>query len=309
MQPPSNRPLLTDDLEVIFRAETSGDGHGLDPTESPIALPHPRRSLTARRWPAWSLFLAGLLVGWIVIGWWIWPVHWTNSSPWDMSTKYQRTFVQLIADRYWTTRDLAQAEAALSGWGHDDVNGLIVAMQTETLDTEARQHLTALLEALKLPGGEQSLLTSIFNQGGIVFAFALAALPLIIAVGLVVAARVRSRAPAEEAAPFDQEGEAELEELLADVQLDAADGGGQPGQEQEPGQPPKPEEEQPPQQEEEEEKIDAGNPLGDLASLFEEEDTSLVTLEAMCKGMPEVSVDDLVASARNTLHRFKEDRR
>jgi small subunit ribosomal protein S3 len=39
--------------------------------------------------------------------------------------------------------------------------------------------------------------------------------------------------------------------------------------------------------------------LGDLASLFEEEDTSINVLEAFCKGMPDISVDELLTMGDN----------
>jgi hypothetical protein len=237
-------------------------------------------------------------------------VHWTNSDPWDMSSLHQETYLQLIADRYWTTRDLAQAEDALGGWNRDDVNQRLVAMQSEIVGVEARQRLAALSDALRLPGGEQSLLESIFGQEGILVALGLAALPMLLAIGIVVLSKFRPANTSEDELGPGSDGEASLEELLSDVELEALGGGESPDQQSQteaaPGQE-SPTEEQSPQEEDEEEDPNSGNPLGDLASLFEEEDTSLVTLEAMSKGLPDYGVEDMLKAAREILHRFKEE--
>ncbi len=309
-QTPLRSPLNPEELAAIFGAD---DELALDvaaPDVSPLPPPNRRPvSLTGRirNLPKWVLFIAGLVIGWLVIGWWVWPVHWSNSDPWDMSAKNQKTFVQVVADRYWINRDLAQAEATLGSWNRDDVNSLLVALQAETIEVEARQHLEALSQALNLPGGEQSLLTSIFNQDGIVIALAIAILPMFLAVGLVVASRLRATSTDEAGEAAAADGEAELEELLADVQLDAGQAGGQPpDQAAAPGEQP-PEQTEATGEEEEEEAPDPNNPLGDLTSLFAEEDTSVALLEGLCKDMPDVDIDDLMKTSREMLRRFREE--
>ncbi len=311
-------PISSKDLAVIFSEGLIDDGQGPGLAPEPIKRPRPERAALRRsgRIPVWVALIAGVLIGWLVIGWWLWPVHWTNSAPWDMSAKSQRTFVQLVADQFFQARDLAKAEAALEGWDRAQLNELLVAMQAQTIETDARQHLAALSDALSLPGGEQSLMDSIFSQDGIVIALLFAALPLLGAIGLVVVARVRTRATGLDGGSIDEQGEAELEELLAGVQLDGAPGPGgsqAPDEaEQQTDQPSdqeqKPPEEQLQQDEEEQENVDSHNPLGDLASLFEDEDTSLQTLEALSKGLPDCTADDLLSTAREIMRRFKEER-
>ncbi|MBI5567393.1 MAG: hypothetical protein HY870_21010 [Chloroflexi bacterium] len=316
--PPGRLPLKPEELAALFGADDE-TALGLAEPVVPRLSRQARRpvSLTERirRLPNWTLFLAGLLIGWLVIGWWVWPVRWTNSDLWDLSTRNQKAFVQLVADRYWTDRDLALAEATLGGWDRDAVNSLLVVMQAETISTDTRQRLDALLQALQLPGGEQSLLASIFNQDGILIALAIAVLPMFIAIGLAVSSQLRAKSVAasgDELAADDQE--AELEELLADVQLEVGQMGspGPDGATEQ--QATNPDEQQPGQadtasDEEEYEQIpDQDNPLGDLASLFAEEDTSVALLEAMCKGMPEVDMAELLTKSRDMLRRFREER-
>lgn len=324
---PGRSPLKPDELAAIFNVDDDPlrELEALDTSARTGRSRRPARrvSLADRvgRIPKWVYLIAGVLIGWLVIGWWLWPVRWTNSDPWEMSAKNQQNFVQLVADRYWYDRDLTQAENTLNGWDRAEVNSLLVALQAETIDAAARDHLDALSQALSLPGGQQSLLASIFSQEGIIFALAIAALPMFIAIGLVVATRLSARSVSAKGEAGAEDQEADLEELLADVQLDEGMIGGGPGPEgavagAEPGQENKPDEKQPGQEEEEkeeeeedEETIDANNPLGDLASLFAEEDTSLASLEALCKGMPELVIDDMLNTARNILRRFKEERR
>ena len=326
-QTPLPSPLKPEELAAIF-----GTGDELDvnlPQGTPTPRPPRRRrrplSLAerVRGLPKWVLFLTGLAIGWLVIGWLVWPIQWTNSDPWDMTVKNQKAFVQLVADRYWTDRDLAQAEATLGSWDRDAVNTLLVTLQAETIDVDARQRLAALTQALQLPGGEQSMLASILNQEGVLIALAIATLPMFIAVGLVISSRVKTKPGGTtedgEAAADDDDEEAELEELLADVQLEAGQMGmviGPDGLPEQPGAPGDVPPDQQQQQEEatneEEESEESGhdpnNPLGDLASLFAEEDTSVAQLELLSKGMPEIDIDELLAKARELVRRFREER-
>jgi hypothetical protein len=97
--------------------------------------------------------------------------------------------------------------------------------------------------------------------------------------------------------------EAALEELLAGVELE-----GQQGQEGQEGQAAGAQEEEEEKKEEAEEDQPAeeqGALLGDLLSLFEEEDTSLSVLELFCKGMPDVAMADLTETATTVARHLK----
>jgi hypothetical protein len=281
--------------------------------DAPVTAPRraPTRRPRRRPLPGWLWLIAGLLIGWLLIGWVIWPVQWTNASPWQLGAVYQQTYLQLVADRYGYDQDLALAEEALHGWDRTAVNNLLVQMQSTVPEAAARQRLANLAAALRLPGGEQSLMDSIFGQGGVWLALALATLPIVAAIGLVVSAKLRSSAPPAQSAELAADTEAELEELLADLQLDGA-GGPAPESDvstsvvnSESTHPPQEDEGE---EEEEEQPQDSNSILADLASLFEEEDTSLVALEALCKGLPDIAADELLRQSREVLRRFKEDR-
>ncbi len=270
-----------------------------------IPSPRPRRAL-----PIVLASLIGLLVGWLGIGWWLWPVEWTSSAPWQLRPELQRTYLALVAHEYARTSNLAYVEDLMAGWDQADLARLLAVVQQETGDPETRQHVAALADTLKLPGADTSLATSLLSQQGFVVGVAIAAVPLLAAMVLVAASLARRRDRTAGEAPDGEVAERSLEDLLADVVIDdeSATAGQSPDSQaaeqskllaptEEEGKT----EEAPPDQAEEEDAEDADGGLGDLASLFEVEDTTLVDLEAFCKGMLEVNVDELLTTAGEVL--------
>lgn len=130
-------------------------------------------------------FTIGLLLGWIVIGWWLWPVRWVNTRPSDLQPRYQATFVRLVAEDYWRTHDLSRAEDLLASWEEEALSNLLVIAEGEAASPDAREHLAALREALELPGPEP-LLGFLFRQKLVIWGVVVAMLPLIAAIGFAV---------------------------------------------------------------------------------------------------------------------------
>ncbi|HEY4688201.1 MAG TPA: hypothetical protein VIK33_02730 [Anaerolineae bacterium] len=298
--------VLTDDPEVV------GDPGGVD-SASP---PRPARRASRRGWLIPLVFLAGLALGWLVIGWWLWPVQWNNASPSQLRPDALRTYLTLVADEYDRTSGLAQAEAALAGWDRDDLTRRLTALQLEEPDFEKRAHLSALAAALQLPGSQPSLVSSLLSRQGILIGLVLAGVPLIAAIVLLTSAAMRRAGVMPDAAQdIEANAEEALEELLADVQM--GDGPASPEQAQNATAPDEEEhtqkEEREPQQqqqeEEEEEKSNTDNALADLASFFGEEDTSLAALEQLVKGLPDLSAEDLHKLAGTIAERLRTGQR
>lgn len=247
------------------------------------------------------VFGAGVLVGWFLIGWWLWPVDWQNSAPWQLSLTYQKTYIALVADRFWQTSDVAQLQRDVAGWKQQDLLRLIEQMQRETTDPEARKHLTTLGEALRLPTTETSLVSILLSSQIVIIGLVLSVIPLFVAIGMLAAPYLRRKPPAAEPA-VEQAGElteGTLEELLANVQLEA-NAAAQEAQKK------KEEEEKKEEEKKQEEEEEQANALGDLASLFEEEDTSISVLEQFCKGMPDISADQLLDTAHDIWKRLRD---
>jgi len=239
-------------------------------------------------------FVAGLLLGWMVIGWWLWPVQWTNSSPWHLHPEHQKTFVGLVAEDFWRTSDVSRAREALAGWDDQALADLLAAMQTQASSPEARQHLEALAEALMLPETEVNLLTSLLDQKGIILGALLSASPLVLAIALAVSPLVRNKKQQGEALVSPEE---QLEELLAQ------EGEGQEDQRPQEGQQQEEEEEEEEEYEEEEEEEELEPAMQDLVfSLFDEGDSVLPRLEALCKNLLDIDAPDLLEQAKKVAH-------
>lgn len=124
-----------------------------------------------RKGPVIALaFMAGLLLGWVVLAWWFQSSGQGDANPWDLRPEYQRKFISLVAEDYWRSNDVSQAKEALAGWDDEALNDLLAEMQGQASSSQERQQLAALAGALRLPGyeapsstGKASLLASLIK--------------------------------------------------------------------------------------------------------------------------------------------------
>lgn len=130
------------------------------------------------RW--WLIFGAGLLIGWLVIGWGIWPVRWSNTSPASLRPQYQRLYVQLLADSYGRTNDVALVQQALADWDREELNTLLFRMESEAATAERRDRLADLRAALDLSTPEPTFLNMLMEQKLILLT---SLIPLVMLVG------------------------------------------------------------------------------------------------------------------------------
>jgi hypothetical protein len=213
-------------------------------------------------------------------------------------TSAQQTLMSPAAEKYWRNLDIAQVQKDMKGWSREDLAKLFVTIREQTSDLETRKHIDSLGRTLRLPGFESSssLLSTLFNQPIFLLGIFLSIGIWGAAVVISIAPYVRwGRAPAFSPnapllTPTEQPTDAILEELLPEVTLEVAASETEEKKEEE-----KKNEEQPASEQNEE----ASSGLGDLASLFEEEDTSITALETFCKNLAEVVIDDLATRAKD----------
>ena len=67
-------------------------------------------------WIVLLSLLAGLLVGWLVIGWWLWPVQWTGALPADLGPADTERYFDLVAESYLLNQDAKLAEKRLASF-------------------------------------------------------------------------------------------------------------------------------------------------------------------------------------------------
>ena len=75
------------------------------------------RLTTNRNWLTLLIvFIAGLLVGLIVLGWGLFPVKWTNANLRDLREGAQNNYLSAVADSYAANGDLGLAQERLKEW-------------------------------------------------------------------------------------------------------------------------------------------------------------------------------------------------
>jgi hypothetical protein len=213
-------------------------------------------------------------------------------------TSVQQMSMSPAAEKYWRNLDVIQVQKDMKGWSRADLAQLFVTIREQTSDPETRKHIDSLGRTLRLPGFEasSSLLSTLFSQP-------IFLLGIFLSIGIWGAAVVISIAPyvrwqgapvfpsnVSLLTPVEQPTDAILEELLPEVTLEEA--AAEPAEKTEEE---KKNEEQPANEQSEE----ASSGLGDLSSLFEEEDTSISALETFCKNLADVVIDDLATKAKD----------
>jgi hypothetical protein len=265
-----------------------------------------------------SLVLSGLLLGWLVIGWWLWPVKWINTSPWDLRSDHQGTYVDLVARDYWQSGDVLQAQQALAGWDRDTLAETLATMQAQAPTFEERQRLAALAEILDLPDYQVSTFPSLFGQKAIILSALLAMAPLVVAVALVVSPRMREKTKqpdelltqttdalveaaagqpdelVDQAGPYQESPDQTEEAITAEETTEATTATAPGASEEEEEEKETEDEDEDGDWWEEDEEEDSNASVGDiLMNLFEEEESELPQLQALCKDLPEIKVEEL----------------
>ena len=64
-------------------------------------------------------FIAGLLIGLVVLGWGLFPVQYTGTDPSGLFPDYQAVFIRNAAELYSFDNNQEKLRSALSGWGGD----------------------------------------------------------------------------------------------------------------------------------------------------------------------------------------------
>jgi hypothetical protein len=294
--------LAQGSLQVIEGLETIPQE-----TSGPEALDKKSGKLTGiiermKRYRLGVTFLAGLLVGWIVIGWWLWPVQWNNSEPWQLLPRHQQTFVRLVAEDYWLTGDISRARDALAGWNKQDLSKLLDRMEQQSSDPEERQHLIALAEALQVPTASEVLITSLLRQRAILLSFIVSVVPMVAAVALTVYYVLRNRVQQTDELGDEEFLDEELEELLGQEE-EQIEQPVQQGQEEQGQEKQGTGEEEEEKTEEDEDEEDESSPwVQDLiADLFSDDDAELSRLEALCQKLPDVDTTHLLELAQKVV--------
>ena len=103
------------------------------------------------------IFLVGLAIGWLAIGWGLWPVQYYDTDPQDLGLRHKEAWILMVADSYNLNQDDEAARERLRGFeageGGEIISSLI-ARAEEDGDLPTAQRLRDLAGAVgvTLPG-------------------------------------------------------------------------------------------------------------------------------------------------------------
>ncbi len=81
--------------------------------------------------------VVGAVFGLVVLGWWIWPVNWTDATPAELSAEWQVEYLRATIQAYGYNGNAAEAQAryaALGPAGQDSLN--TIAQDPQGIPTE-----------------------------------------------------------------------------------------------------------------------------------------------------------------------------
>ena len=97
-------------------------------------------------------FLVGLVVGLIIglpiLGWYVFPVKWYDTDPWDLRQEYKEAYISMLADSYTLNTNVALARQRVAGWAPEDLAQVIAQLKAKASDDAQIQRLDNLAAVL-----------------------------------------------------------------------------------------------------------------------------------------------------------------
>ena len=88
-----------------------------------------RELLNKPLWVGIISFVVGLLIGLVVLGWWLWPVQWTDAGPSDLRPEFQEIYLRMAIDSYTLNQDAAEAQQRIAEVG-ENANEILAGIDT-----------------------------------------------------------------------------------------------------------------------------------------------------------------------------------
>ena len=109
-------------------------------------------------WPLIA-FVAGLIVGWWVIGWVVWPVRWNNVLPQDLRAAERDHYLRMVAESYAANGDPELASQRLATWPDQQLTDDLDRLQARigASDAQAAGQVQQLASALGVEQGSQAV--------------------------------------------------------------------------------------------------------------------------------------------------------
>ena len=115
-------------------------------------------SLMQSKWVRIALtvlaLVAGLLVGWLAIGWGVWPVQWSEAVVLDLSPAEKEKYLDVVAEAYTLNKDAALAEQRLATFPPEQQTALLTDVETRVANRLLRTENILILGQDQRPGWE-----------------------------------------------------------------------------------------------------------------------------------------------------------
>lgn len=83
-------------------------------------------------------FVLGVFIGLVLLGWWLWPVRWTDAGPEHLRTEFKEIYLRMAIDAHSANPDLAVAQQRVDEVGPEAEEILAAIMaEPENQDSEA----------------------------------------------------------------------------------------------------------------------------------------------------------------------------
>lgn len=90
-------------------------------------------------------FVLGLFIGLVVLGWWLWPVQWTDAGPQHLAAADQARYIRTVAELYSHQGDQQKVHDALGGWGGDVAACQLAAASDDAADAARLEAVAAIV--------------------------------------------------------------------------------------------------------------------------------------------------------------------
>jgi LCP family protein required for cell wall assembly len=115
-------------------------------------------SFLQRKWvrialPIFAL-VAGLLVGWLAIGWGLWPVQWSDAVALDLAPSEQQKYLDVVAETYTLNKDAALAQQRLATFPPEEQPALLADVETRVSQRLSKTENILILGQDQRPGWE-----------------------------------------------------------------------------------------------------------------------------------------------------------
>jgi hypothetical protein len=99
-----------------------------------------------------AAFIVGVLFGWIVLGWGLWPVEWENATLQELDPKLKVEYMRMVVDSYLLNNDWPLAQQRINALG-EDAPIIIQSLAQNPGDELSRSTLNLFLQVYETGGG------------------------------------------------------------------------------------------------------------------------------------------------------------